>query len=71
MGGDLPVLQFQGYDLTNNHSGLSNLGLDIVVVFKSDREEVLKFIVFRPHPFRMVANPDGNVHRAFFVNRPM
>ena len=63
-----PFCNFRVYDLTNNYPGLSNLGLDIVVVFKSDREEVLKFIASRPRPFRMVADPDGNAHQAFFAN---
>ena len=41
------------------------------MVFKSDREEVLKFIASRPRPFRMVADPEGDAHQAFFVNTSM
>lgn len=63
-----PFCNFRVYDLTNNYPGLSNLGLDIVVVFKSDREDVLKFIASRPRPFRMVADPEGNTHQAFAVS---
>lgn len=66
-----PFCNFRVYDLTNNHPGLSNLGLDIVVVFKSGREDVLKFIAQRPRPFRMVADPDGNAHRVFSVSTSM
>ncbi len=66
-----PFCNFRVYDLTNNHPGLSNLGLDIVVVFKSDRDDVLNFIARRPRPFRMVADPEGNAHQAFSVSSSM
>lgn len=66
-----PFCNFRVYDLTNNYPGLSDLGLDIVVVFKSDREDILKFIARRPRPFRMVADPEGNAHQAFSVNSSM
>jgi peroxiredoxin Q/BCP len=66
-----PFCNFRVYDLTNNYPGLSNLGLDIVVVFQSDREDVLKFIAHRPRPFRMVADPEGNAHQAFAVSTSM
>jgi peroxiredoxin Q/BCP len=66
-----PFCNFRVYDLTNNFPGLSDLGLDIVVVFKSDREEVLKFVAQRPRPFRMVADPNGNAHHAFAANSSM
>lgn len=66
-----PFCNFRVYDLTNNHPGLSDLGLDIVVVFKSDREDVLRFIAHRPRPFRMVADPEGNAHQAFAVGTSM
>lgn len=60
-----PFCNFRVYDLSNNYPGLANLGLDIVVVFKSDRDDVLNFIAKRPRPFRMVADPDGTAHHAF------
>lgn len=63
-----PFCNFRVYDLTNNYPGLANLGLDIVVVFKSEREDVLKFIASRPRPFRMVADPEGSAYQAFSVS---
>jgi peroxiredoxin Q/BCP len=64
-----PFCNFRVFDLTNNYPNLSNLGLDIVAVFKSDEEEVRKFIASRPRPFRMVADPEGNAHEAFAVEK--
>ena len=66
-----PFCNFRVYDLTNNHPGLAKLGLDIVAVFKSDSDDVLKFIAHRPRPFRMVADPQGNAHQAFAVSASM
>ena len=62
-----PFCNFRVYDLTNNYPGLSEMGLDIVAVFRSGREDVLKFIARRPRPFRLVADPDGRAHEAFAV----
>ncbi len=66
-----PFCNFRVYDLTNNHPNLSRLGLDIVAVFKSDEEDVRKFIAQRPRPFRMVADPEGEAHRAYYLNDSM
>ncbi len=63
-----PFCNFRVYDLTNNYPNLSHLGLEIVAVFKSDRDDIHKFIAQRPRPFRMVADPEGNAHRAFSVD---
>jgi len=66
-----PFCNFRVYELTNNYPGLVDLGLDIVVVFKSGREDIEKFIAQRPRPFRMVADPEGNAHQAFAVSTSM
>jgi peroxiredoxin len=66
-----PFCNFRVYDLTNNYHGLSNLGLDIAVVFKSDEAEVRQFIAHRPRPFRIVADREGNAHEAFAVSTSM
>lgn len=63
-----PLCNFRVYDLTNNYPGLSNMGLDIVAVFKSDEADVRQFIAHRPRPFRIVADPEGNAHEAFAVS---
>ncbi len=62
-----PFCNFRVYELTHNYKGLSALGLDIVVVFSSSREDVLKFIAQRPRPFRIVADPEARTHQTFGV----
>ncbi len=66
-----PFCNFRVYDLTNNYPNLTNLGLDIVAVFKSGPDDIDKFIAQRPRPFRMVADPDGLAHQAFHVEASM
>ncbi|HEY5994065.1 MAG TPA: redoxin domain-containing protein [Gallionellaceae bacterium] len=63
-----PFCNFRVYDLTNNHPNLAELGLDIVAVFKSGRDDIDRFIAQRPRPFRMVADPEGKAHQAFHVD---
>lgn len=66
-----PFCNFRVYDLTNNYPNLAHLGLDIVAVFKSDLNDINKFIAQRPRPFRMVADPEGKAHEAFDVSASM
>lgn len=62
-----PFCNFRVYELTHNYPGLSSLGLEIVVVFSSDRDDVLKYIARQPRPFRMLADPDNKLHQAFKI----
>ena len=62
-----PFCNVRVFELTHKHKDLSSMGLDIVAVFSSSREDVLKFIARQPRPFRMVADPEGRVHEAFGV----
>ncbi|MCK4703982.1 MAG: redoxin family protein [Gammaproteobacteria bacterium] len=62
-----PFCNYRVYELTHNSPMLSSLGLDIVVVFSSDKEDVLKYIAKQPRPFRMVADPVTYIHQTFYV----
>lgn len=62
-----PFCNFRVFELTHNYKDFSSLGLDIVAVFSSSREDVRQFIARQPRPFRMVADPDGTTHEAFGV----
>ncbi len=66
-----PFCNFRVYELTHNHQALSSLGIDLVVVFHSTREDVARFIARQPRPFRMVADPDGQAHDAFGVDKSL
>ncbi len=62
-----PFCNFRVFELTHNYRNFSSMGLDIVAVFSSSREDVFQFIARQPRPFRMVADPDGTAHEAFGV----
>lgn len=64
-----PFCNFRVYELTHNYRAFSSLGLDIVAVFHSSREDVLKFIARQPRPFRMVADPEARAHEAFGIQK--
>lgn len=64
-----PFCNFRVYELTHNFAALDALGLDVVAVFHSSREDVLRFIARQPRPFRMVADPKGVAHAAFGSER--
>lgn len=62
-----PFCNFRVFELTHNYPGLSTLGLEIVVVFYSNKDDVAKFIARQPRPFRMIADEDGTLHQQFGV----
>lgn len=52
-----PFCNMQIYRLTQHHAELAALGLDIIAVFASTPEEVKRFVLARPRPFRVAAEP--------------
>lgn len=60
-----PFCNFRLYQLSNNHEAWARAGLDIIAVFSSDETAVRHFVARRPRPLRMVADPDGAIHRQF------
>ena len=64
-----PFCNFRIYELTHHHQSLSALGLDIVAVFGSSREEVLHFVAQHPRPFPIAADPVGASHARYGIER--
>ena len=64
-----PFCNVRVYALTHDHDDLRALGLDVVVIFHSDEQDVRRFIARQPRPFRMVADPLGRAHEAFGAER--
>lgn len=60
-----PFCNFRLYQLSNSHAAWARAGLDIIAVFSSDETAVRHFVARRPRPLRMVADPDGVIHRMF------
>ena len=66
-----PFCNFRVYELTHHHQALSALGLDVVAVFGSSREDVLHFIARHPRPFRIAADPAGTTHARYGIERSL
>jgi peroxiredoxin len=62
-----PFCNFRVFELTHNYRSLSELGLDVVVVFSSDEDDIRRFIARQPRPFRMVADPDNTAHQHYGI----
>lgn len=52
-----PFCNMQIYRLTQRHAELAALGLEIIAVFASTPEEVRRFVMTRPRPFPVAAEP--------------
>ena len=66
-----PFCNFRIFELTHHHQALSALGLDVVAVFGSSREDVLHFVARHPRPFRLAADPIGATHARYGIERSL
>ena len=66
-----PFCNFRIFELTHHYPALSALGLDVVAVFGSSREEVLRFVARHPRPFRIAADPAGASHSRYGIQRSL
>jgi peroxiredoxin len=66
-----PFCNFRIYELTHHHASLAALGLDIVAVFGSTQNEVLRFVARHPRPFRVAADPLGASHARYGIERSL
>ena len=62
-----PFCNFRVFELTHNYRDLRELGLDVVVVFASEEDEVRRFIARQPRPFRIVADPYNTAHERYGI----
>lgn len=66
-----PFCNFRIFELTHHHPALAALGLDVIAVFGSTREEVLHFVARHPRPFRIAADPVGATHVRYGIERSL
>ena len=64
-----PFCNFHIYLLTNKYKELHALGLDIVAVFSAEPDEVKKFILARPRPFPVAAEPSYTAYNIYGIER--
>ena len=64
-----PFCNMQLYQLTQRYDKLSAMGLEIVAVFASSPEEVKRFILARPRPFPVVAEPTAAAYEIYGIQQ--
>ncbi|HJP97791.1 MAG TPA: peroxiredoxin-like family protein [Rhodanobacteraceae bacterium] len=64
-----PFCNFRIYELTRHHQSLAALGLEVIAVFASTPEEVLRFVARKPRPFVVIADPSSSAHEAYGIER--
>jgi peroxiredoxin Q/BCP len=62
-----PFCNFRVFELTHNYRDLKELGMEVVVVFSSNTDDVKRFIARQPRPFRMVADPENSAHKRYGI----
>lgn len=64
-----PFCNMQIYRLTQHYSTFEAMGLNVVAVFASSPEDVRRFILKRPRPFPVAAEPNGESYQVYGVRR--
>lgn len=60
-----PFCNVRFYELYHRYEGLVDLGLEVVVVFASDRERIEKFVAQRRRPFQVAGDPNREVYERY------
>ena len=62
-----PFCNLRVYELTNEHALLKESGVEIIAFFRSTDEDVQRFVMQRPRPFVIVADPDMRVYQPYGI----
>jgi peroxiredoxin Q/BCP len=64
-----PFCNLHLYQLTDKFKKLDNLGLQIVVAFSADPSEIKRFVLARPRPFPVAADPNREVYEVYRIEK--
>lgn len=64
-----PFCNLHLYQLTQRFRGLEALGLDVVAVFASTPAEVRRFVLARPRPFPVAAEPTAKAYEVYGIRK--
>lgn len=64
-----PFCNMHIYRLTNEYVKYNKMGLNLIAIFASSPEDVRKFVLARPRPFRIAAEPSGQLYEVYGVQR--
>jgi thioredoxin-dependent peroxiredoxin len=66
-----PVCNVHVHQLMQEYANLKAKGVELVVVYESSKENLLKFSTTEEIPFTLVADPNGDLYNAFGVSKSM
>lgn len=64
-----PFCNMHIYRLTNEYEKYQKSGLNLIAIFASNPEDVKKFAQARPRPFKIAAEPSGQLYQVYGVKR--
>jgi peroxiredoxin len=64
-----PFCNLRLYELTHRYLAWQAQGLEVIAVFSSPAEDVLKYVAKHPRPFRMISDPDLTIYNRYGVEK--
>jgi thioredoxin-dependent peroxiredoxin len=64
-----PFCNLRLYELTHRYRAWQAQGLEVIAVFSSPTDEVLKYVAKHPRPFRMIGDPVFDIYKRYRVER--
>ena len=66
-----PFCNVRIYELTKRHDELAAKGLRIIAIFASEPEAVKRFVLQRPRPFLVVADPQHKLYEQYGIQKSL
>lgn len=66
-----PFCNLRIYELTKRHPELAKQGLRVIAVFASEHEAVKRFVLQRPRPFLVVADPKERLYQEYGIEKSL
>ncbi|MCP4443455.1 MAG: AhpC/TSA family protein [Aureispira sp.] len=64
-----PVCNFRTHELIKNYEALKAKGYEIVVVYESKQEKLIDYVEDKKLPYRVIADPEGDLYKLYRVER--
>ena len=64
-----PFCNYRIYELAHNYRDWQAAGMEVIVFFSSNTNEVRKHVARHPRPYRIVADPDLSIYNQYRVEK--
>jgi peroxiredoxin len=66
-----PVCNVHVHELMQEYANLKSKGVELVVIYESSKENLMKFATTEEIPFTLIADPNGEIYSTFGVTKSM